>query len=83
VVDRLGWCLPLKLQKLLLKVGDCLCPILKLDAPHLIGMLKVDDPMGTNIHLLMSDVEQHTCVVPPTLSLTKTTVRNLQLVALL
>jgi hypothetical protein len=83
VVDRLGWCLPLKLQKLLLEVGDHLYPLLKLDALHLIGVLKVDDPVGTNIHLLTSDVEQHTGVVPPTLGLTKTTVSNLQLVVLL
>jgi hypothetical protein len=77
VVDGLRWYLPLKLQKLLLKVGDRLCPLLKLDALRLIGVLKVDDPVGTNIHLLTSDVKQHTGVVPPTLGLTKAMVSNL------
>jgi hypothetical protein len=47
------------------------------------GVLKVDDPVGTDIHLLASDVEQLTGVVPPVLSLTKPTVSNLQLVVLL
>jgi hypothetical protein len=77
VVDGLRWYLPLKLQKLLLKVGDHLCPLLKLDVLRLIGVLKVDDPVGMDIHLLTSDVEQHTGVVPPTLGLTKTMVSNL------
>jgi hypothetical protein len=46
-------------------------------------VLKVDDPIGLNIHLLMSDVEQHTGVVPPMLDLTKSTVSDLQLAVLL
>jgi hypothetical protein len=45
-------------------------------------VLKVDDPMGTSIHL-MSDVKQHTGVVPPMLDLTKLTVSDLQLAVLL
>jgi hypothetical protein len=83
VVDRLGWCLPLKLQKLLLEIGDRLYPLLNLDALCLIGTIKVDDLMVTDIHLLTSDVEQHTSVVPPTHGLTKTMVSNLQLTVLL
>jgi hypothetical protein len=52
MVDRLRWRLPLKLQKLLLEVGDHLRPLLKLDILCLNGVLKVDDPVGTDIHLL-------------------------------
>jgi hypothetical protein len=40
-------------------------------------VLKVDDPVGTNIHLLMSDVEQHTGVVSSMLGATKATVNLL------
>jgi hypothetical protein len=40
-------------------------------------VLKVDDFMGTNIHLLTSDVEQHTGVVPSMLGITKATVNLL------
>jgi hypothetical protein len=43
-------------QKLLVQVGDCLCPLLKLGVLHLNGVLKVDDPVGIDIHLLLSDV---------------------------
>jgi hypothetical protein len=43
-------------QKLLVEVGDCLCPLLKLGVLHLNGVLKVDDPVGIDIHLLLSDV---------------------------
>jgi hypothetical protein len=39
-------------------------------------MLKVDDPMGMDIHLLTSDVEQHTGLVPPMLGLAKMMVSN-------
>jgi hypothetical protein len=46
-------------------------------------VLKVDDPMGMNIHLLTSDVEQHMDVVPPMLGLTKSMVSDLQLMVLL
>jgi hypothetical protein len=77
MVDRLGWCLPLKLKKLLLVVEDRLHPLLKFSVLHLNGMLKVDDPVGTDIHLLTRDVEQLTGVVPPMLSLTKLTVSDL------
>jgi hypothetical protein len=34
-------------------------------------VLKVDDSVGTDIHLLANDVEQHTGVVPSMLSITK------------
>jgi hypothetical protein len=77
MVDRLGWCLPLKLKKLLLVVEDRLHPLLKFIVLHLNGMLKVDDPVGTDIHLLTRDVEQLTGVVPPMLGLTKLTVSDL------
>jgi hypothetical protein len=46
-------------------------------------VLKVDDPMGMDIHLLTSDVEELTGVVPPMISLTKSTVSDLQLTFLL
>jgi hypothetical protein len=52
-------------------VGDHLHPLLKLGTLHLIDVLKVDDPVGIDIHLLPSDVEQLTGVVPPMLGLTK------------
>jgi hypothetical protein len=77
VVDRLRWCLPLKLQKLLPEVGDCLCPLLKLDVLRVHDVLEVDDPVGTDIHLLMSDVEQLTHVVQPMLGQTMMMVSNL------
>jgi hypothetical protein len=75
VVGRLRWwCLPLKLQQLLLEVGDHLYPLLKLGILRLHVVFKMDDPMGTDIHLLKSDVEQHTGVVLSMLDITKTTV---------
>jgi hypothetical protein len=40
-------------------------------------VLKVDDPVGTDIHLLTSDVEQHTGVVPSMLGATKAMVNLL------
>jgi hypothetical protein len=83
VVNRIKRCLPLKLQKLLLGVGDRLCPLLKLDILHLHGVLKVADPIGIDIHLLSSDVKQHTDVVPLMLGLTKMTISDLQLTFLL
>jgi hypothetical protein len=46
-------------------------------------VLKVDDPMGTDIQLPVSDIEQLMGVVPPKLSLTKLTVSDLQLMVLL
>jgi hypothetical protein len=42
-------------------------------------MLKVDDLVGTDIHLLASDVKQLTGVVSPMLGLTKLPVSDLQL----
>jgi hypothetical protein len=63
VVDGLRWCLPLKLQKFLPEVGGRLRPLLKLDVLRVHGVLEVDDPVGTDIHLLTSDVEQLTRVV--------------------
>jgi hypothetical protein len=66
----------------LLEVGDRLHPLLKLGVLRLHVVLNVDDPMGTSIHL-MSDVKQHTGVVPPMPSLTKLMVSDLQLTVLL
>jgi hypothetical protein len=83
MVNGCGWCRPLQLQKLLLEVGDRLRPLLKLSVLRLHVVLKVDDPVGMSIHLLTSDVEQHTGVVPPMLGLTKPMVSDLQLVVLL
>jgi hypothetical protein len=40
-------------------------------------VLKVDDPMSMDIHLLTSDVEQHTGVVPSMLGTTKAMVNLL------
>jgi hypothetical protein len=57
VVGRLGWHLHLNLQQLLLKVGDRLRPLLKLSVLYIHMVLKVDNPMGTGLHLLASDVE--------------------------
>jgi hypothetical protein len=71
VVDRLEWCLHLKLQQLLLEVGDHLCPLLKLSILHLHVVLKVDNPVGTGLHLLTGDVEQHVGVIPSMLGVTK------------
>jgi hypothetical protein len=68
LVDRLGWCLHLKLQQLLLEVGDHLCPLLELSVLHLHVALKVDNPMGTCLHLLTGDVEQHAGIVPSMLA---------------
>jgi hypothetical protein len=36
--------------------------------------LKVDNPVGTDIHLLMGDVEHDMGVVPPMLGITKMTI---------
>jgi hypothetical protein len=83
MVNGCGWCRLLQLQKLLLKVGDRLRPLLKFCVQRLHVVLKVDDPVGKSIHLLTSDVEQHMGVVPLMLSLTKPTVSDLQLVVLL
>jgi hypothetical protein len=40
-------------------------------------VLKVDDSMGTDIHLLTGGIEQHTGVVPSMLDVTKATVNLL------
>jgi hypothetical protein len=73
----------LQLQKLQLEVGDCLHPLLKLGLQRLEGMLQVNNPVGTDLHLLMTNVKQLTGVVPPMLSLTESTVSNLWLTVLL
>jgi hypothetical protein len=83
MVNGCRWCRRLQLQKLLLEVGDHLRPLLKLGVLRLHVVLKVDDPVGMSIHLLTSDVEQHTGVVPPMLGLTKSTVSDQQLTVLL
>jgi hypothetical protein len=67
----------LKLQLLLLKVGDHLYHLLKLGILYLHVVLKVDNPVGTGLHLLASDVEQHTGVVPSMLGVTKAMVNLL------
>jgi hypothetical protein len=77
VVDRLGWCLHLKIQQLLLEVDDNLLPLLKLGVLRLLMVLKVDNPMGIGLHLLTGDVEQHAGVVPSMFSVTKATVNLL------
>jgi hypothetical protein len=71
VVGRLKWCLHLKVQQLLLKVGNHLRPLLKLSFLCLHMVLKVDNPVGTSLHLLTGDVEQHAGVVPSVLGVTK------------
>jgi hypothetical protein len=53
MVNRLRWCLSLKLQQLLLEISDHLCPLLKLNILCLHMVLTVDDPLGTDLHLLM------------------------------
>jgi hypothetical protein len=77
VVDKLGWCVHPKLQQLLLGVGVHLHPLLKLSILRLHAVLKVDNPVGTGIHLLMGDVEQHAGVVPSMLNVTEATVNLL------
>jgi hypothetical protein len=62
---------------LLLEVGDHLCPLLKLGIQCLHVVLKVDDCVGTDIHLLTGDVKQHTSVVPSMLGVTKVTINLL------
>jgi hypothetical protein len=57
-----------------LEVGDHFCPLLKLGVLRLHMVLKVNDPMSTDIHLLKTDVEQHTGVVASMLGVTKATV---------
>jgi hypothetical protein len=58
-------------------VGDPLRPLLKLGVLRLHMVLKVEDPVGTDIHLLTTDVEQHTSVVPSMLGVTKAMVNLL------
>jgi hypothetical protein len=77
VVDRLRWCLHLKLEQLLLEVGDHLHHLLKLGILHLHVVLKVENPMVMDLHLLTSDVWQHPGVVPSMLGVTKVTVNLL------
>jgi hypothetical protein len=71
------WHLHLKLQQLLLKVGSSFRPLLKFGVLHLHVALKVDNPVGTGLHLLTGDVEQHTGVVPSMLAITKATINLL------
>jgi hypothetical protein len=61
----------------LLEVSDPLRPLLEPGVLCLHVVLKVDDPVSTDIHLLMSDVEQHTSVVSSMLGVTKVTVNLL------
>jgi hypothetical protein len=51
--------------------------LLKLGVLHLHVVLKVDNPIGTGLHLLAGDVEQHKGVGPSMLSVTKATVNLL------
>jgi hypothetical protein len=44
---------------------------------HLHVVLKVDNPVGTGLHHLLGDVEQHTGVVSSMLSVTKAMVNLL------
>jgi hypothetical protein len=67
----------LQLQKLLLEVGDHLCPFLKLGTLCLQGVLKVYNPVGTDVHLLTCKVKQLIGVVSPMLGFTKMTIRDL------
>jgi hypothetical protein len=71
------WCLYLKLQQLLLMVGDHLRPLLKLNVLHPHVVFKVDNPVGTGLHPLPGDVKQHTGMVPSLLGVTKVTVNHL------
>jgi hypothetical protein len=57
VVGRIRWCLSLKLQQLLLEVSDHLSPLLKLGVLCLNVVLKVVNPVGTDLHLLTGDVD--------------------------
>jgi hypothetical protein len=66
-----------KLQQLLLKVGDRLRPLLNVSILHLHMVLKVDNLMGTGLHLLAGDVKQYTGVVPSMLGVTKAMVKLL------
>jgi hypothetical protein len=75
--DRLEWCLHLKLQQLLLKLGNHLCPLLKLSVLRLHVVLKVGNLVGMGLHLLTGDVEQHVGVVSSMLGVTKVTVNLL------
>jgi hypothetical protein len=51
--------------------------LLKLSVLHLHVVLKVDNPIGTGLHLLTGDIEQHTGVGPSMLSVTKVMVNLL------
>jgi hypothetical protein len=46
-------------------------------------VLKVDNPVSTDLHLIRGNVEQQTGVVPSMLGVTKATVNLLQLTVLL
>jgi cation transport ATPase len=55
----------------MLEVDDHLHPLLKLGILRLHMVLRVDNPMGTGLHLLTGDVEQYAGVVPSMLGVTK------------
>jgi hypothetical protein len=78
-----GWCLSLQLQKLLLNAGDRLHPLLNLGMLCLKGVLKVYNPVGIDVHLLMCKVQLLTGVVPPVLGLTKIMICDPQLAVLI
>jgi hypothetical protein len=61
----------------LLEVGDPLHRLLKLGVLCLHMVLQVDYSVGTDIHLLAGDVEQHTTVVPTMLGIAKAMVNLL------
>jgi hypothetical protein len=46
-------------------------------------VLKVDNPVGTDLDLLLGNVEQQTCLVSSMLGVTKATINLLQLTVLL
>jgi hypothetical protein len=79
VVLGCGWCLLLRLQKLLLEVGDCLCPLLKHGNPHLYDIIEMHYRVGMGVHLLTSEVKLLMGELPPVFSLTKAVVRGLPL----
>jgi hypothetical protein len=69
----------LQLQKLLLEVGDRLCPLIKLGILCLGGILEMHDHVGASVHLLTSEVKLSTGEVPPVIDLSKAVVCSLQL----
>jgi hypothetical protein len=68
----------LKHLELLLKVGDCHSPLLELEVLLLHSMLKVDDHVGANVHLLIGAVQLLVGLVPPMLVLSEVAICDLQ-----